>query len=930
MRTVTFQSVYEAIVRRHGMDPLGDAVTHDTARAIAEHITDRVTTVWQMWDWADLTLTEERAYRQVWNSLTQYRRFGENGFPDEVYYLPAAAYYRVIGTAPADPPVGTVPNDPAHFEAMDPVTTFVDRDQPGMRPMGQVFGVYKSDPSLNGCCPTDICLRFRPSEKGVTICCGPPTTVFIQYLISPPQYTFVPYVTGGKTYVPGDTVFNAADGNCYTCIATNNNQAPPSPGFWALEPVPAIFSTYLKEGAYADSLAETFPTEDQVRLSRAAAADARATANIEGMIDDLLEQGQKHYYIKRRFYGVTWRYDGTIQWPTSGYWLCSEPWSGNIVYPLTGIPFSGPPSTGPGPGVPTTPGLIYLPEIVSLTGPEPSLKTYPTSNLAIDTLAIITIGTDEQSWRLDPGPATGGSGQLSPADYNVVTNNKHWTLVSSTAFAGAGGGDITQLVNGQGYIAVVFATVQPDSSWEFTNLQVVNTTDPSPLNIREGLLTAKSASGFTLQLEGLPDSSNYYLHWGFTGTGGAVAPSTGYVLSGPSSGAIGTASTAFTVHLPTGGTVPGPVTVTPHDGGGGGTFTPTSVVLTTAAPSATFTYTPASYGAKTISVTNSGGLTDPASLSYTSVASTYTLTGPSSGTVLVASTNFTVALPGGGSVSGTVTITPNDSSGGGTFTPTTVNLTTGAPSATFAYTPATTGAKTIGVTNNGGLTNPGSLTYTVSGAFDPSSVVGLKMWLKADSMSLADGTGITAWNDSSTNAYNLAGTATFKTNIVNGKPVIRFNGTSDKLGSAVSLGLTSEYIALMVVKMALPAVSSYFLRTTAGSGPVIMGLDSTGKFFVYAGASATGPVDHSGAFHVFEGVVLPASAVAYSWVDGVAELVSVSCGGNTMGAINLGWDTTGTYYVYDIAEILIYDPSAWAGSNHTDITNYLKTKYGIP
>ena len=174
------------------------------------------------------------------------------------------------------------------------------------------------------------------------------------------------------------------------------------------------------------------------------------------------------------------------------------------------------------------------------------------------------------------------------------------------------------------------------------------------------------------------------------------------------------ASTAFTVALPAGGTVAAPVTVTPSDGGGGGTFTPATVSLTTGSPSATFTYTPASYGAKTISVTNDGSLADPGSITYTCVASTYSLTGPSSGTVSVPSTNFTVALPVGGVVLATVTVTPSDGGGGGTFTPTTVDLTTGAPSATFTYTPGSVGTKTISVTNDGGLTNPANLTYTVS------------------------------------------------------------------------------------------------------------------------------------------------------------------------------------------------------------------------
>ena len=99
------------------------------------------------------------------------------------------------------------------------------------------------------------------------------------------------------------------------------------------------------------------------------------------------------------------------------------------------------------------------------------------------------------------------------------------------------------------------------------------------------------------------------------------------------------------------------------------------------------------------------------------VATGVTMTGPSGGTVSVASTNFSVGVtPGGGTITGTVIVTPNDSAAGGTFTPTTVSLTTGSPAGTFTYTPAGTGAKTIAVTNDGALSNPSNITYTVSAA----------------------------------------------------------------------------------------------------------------------------------------------------------------------------------------------------------------------
>ena len=105
-------------------------------------------------------------------------------------------------------------------------------------------------------------------------------------------------------------------------------------------------------------------------------------------------------------------------------------------------------------------------------------------------------------------------------------------------------------------------------------------------------------------------------------------------------------------------------------------------------------------------------------------ATALTLAGPSGGVTGVASTNFTVAA--NGTLATSVIVTPGDGGAGGTFTPTTRTLTSGSTSATFTYTPGSTGAKTISVANDGGLTNPGSLTYTVTAsATAPGAPTGL-------------------------------------------------------------------------------------------------------------------------------------------------------------------------------------------------------------
>lgn len=201
----------------------------------------------------------------------------------------------------------------------------------------------------------------------------------------------------------------------------------------------------------------------------------------------------------------------------------------------------------------------------------------------------------------------------------------------------------------------------------------------------------------------------------------AFVAATGFSISGPSTGTVGVASTNFTVSpSPSGSRVVGTVVVTPNDGAATGTFTPTTLTWTDEVGGKTFTYTADAEGEVTISVTNDGGLSNPAGHSYTAseaAATSYTLTAPSpaSGLVSVASGNFTLTPNG----TYTGTITPSDSGGGGAFTPTSQTWASETGAKTFTYTPASAGVKTISASDDGGLTDPSSVTYTAS---DPAAV----------------------------------------------------------------------------------------------------------------------------------------------------------------------------------------------------------------
>ncbi|MGC4033678.1 MAG: SGNH/GDSL hydrolase family protein [Tepidisphaeraceae bacterium] len=138
-------------------------------------------------------------------------------------------------------------------------------------------------------------------------------------------------------------------------------------------------------------------------------------------------------------------------------------------------------------------------------------------------------------------------------------------------------------------------------------------------------LATASVSGDTssgVQSAGSYGLSNYFTVavTGVTTYNEAAVAATALTLSGPASGLNNNASTAFTVALSPGGSTSPTVAVVPSDGGSGGTFSPTSVTLSTATQSATFVYAPTTTGNRTISLSNSGGLTNPSGVTYQSQA----------------------------------------------------------------------------------------------------------------------------------------------------------------------------------------------------------------------------------------------------------------------------------------------------------------------
>lgn len=187
----------------------------------------------------------------------------------------------------------------------------------------------------------------------------------------------------------------------------------------------------------------------------------------------------------------------------------------------------------------------------------------------------------------------------------------------------------------------------------------------------------------------------------------AVAVGATVTPPSPANGDVGVASGNFTVTL--GATSASATTCTLSDGGAGGTFTPASLVISAGNTVGTFTYTPASAGAKTISVSiNNGYSLTGSPMTYTGNAANATsvaLSGASSSGAVNSPVTLTLTLDGPAASSTNVTFADTL---GATFSPNPVTIAGGSTGGTTTFTPTATGSHSVSITNSAGLAQTGT------------------------------------------------------------------------------------------------------------------------------------------------------------------------------------------------------------------------------
>lgn len=262
------------------------------------------------------------------------------------------------------------------------------------------------------------------------------------------------------------------------------------------------------------------------------------------------------------------------------------------------------------------------------------------------------------------------------------------------------------------------------------------------------------------------------------------------------------------------------------------------------------------------------------------------------------------------------------------------------------YTGRTKGANAV---SNDEYTTLSQVTSLSSAAvvFNPLFLPNLTLWLKADAITgLVDNDLVATWTDSSgrketfTEATNKP---TYKTSIINGKPVVRFDGTNDILTSSLAISnfiTNSAYTFFLVVKtpsshpagetvFGVADANIYFDDSAANSNFSLF--TNNGPTVFLGNYDGTQDTAQTGTFTNGNSLIIDGyHSGGNIGVRKNAGSYATQASGNTSdltGTLKLAFDGT-NYGQFDIAELIIYNTTLTA-LDTTRILNYLNDKYAV-
>ncbi len=241
-------------------------------------------------------------------------------------------------------------------------------------------------------------------------------------------------------------------------------------------------------------------------------------------------------------------------------------------------------------------------------------------------------------------------------------------------------------------------------------------------------------------------------------------------------------------------------------------------------------------------------------------------------------------------------------------------------------------------------------------SFTPTQLSGLKLWYEPRTLGLTDGTAISTNTDNSGNGWNATATTTarptFKTNIVNGLAIARYDGTANVMGvNSGAFGITNNVASCTIVCVAssttVSAGARNLMQIGSGGGSVRIGplINATaGKLRVQGRRlDANGNQTFDGTlslsastFYIFAVQTTWSAATIKAYINGGTADISTTSfqtSGNSDSTnstfINLGANVTpAQFWSGDMGDQLVYVP-ALSLSDLNLLGAYLGTTYNL-
>lgn len=211
-------------------------------------------------------------------------------------------------------------------------------------------------------------------------------------------------------------------------------------------------------------------------------------------------------------------------------------------------------------------------------------------------------------------------------------------------------------------------------------------------------------------------------------------------------------------------------------------------------------------------------------------------------------------------------------------------------------------------------------------------------WVRADSLSaLADGDPVSTWPDLSASPNNLTATTTarptYKPNVLNGHPVVRFAGNPQTMATADAThpAISQPYTLVVVGKAS--GENQMFVAPYSGLGGILThrfnGTDHFDWLFAGSAWMGGGGGSEKDEINFWASMFVVNGASSTHRMNG-RSYATGSPGTSALGGVKLGScaDLGGYWLVGDIAEVIIFS-GALSSDNQWNINSYLGERYGL-